>query len=60
MIILVNDIEKTKINERICPIGKESIKIRIKDYKINFYECKNGHNKNIVLDFYAKKCFRLY
>ena len=39
MRILVNDIERTTINERIvnskeiiCPICKESIKIRIKEY----------------------------
>jgi len=30
-------------NEIICPICKENILINIKDYKINLYECKNGH-----------------
>ena len=63
MRILVNDIERTTINERIvnskeiiCPICKESIKIRIKEYKINLYGCKNGHsNDNILLDEFESK-----
>ena len=56
MRILVNDIERTIIKERIinskeiiCPICKESIKMKIKEYKINLYECKNGHSKNNIL-----------
>ena len=40
--------QKSKI---ICPICKENIKMDIKDYKINLYECKNGHKiENILLD----------
>ena len=58
MRILVNDIEKTIKKQKIisskniiCPVCKESIKIRIKEYKIDLYDCKNGHKKeNILLD----------
>ena len=56
MNIFVNDIERTTLNktiinskEIICPICKESIKMKIKEYKINLYDCKNGHNKNNIL-----------
>ena len=40
---------KIKSKEIICPECKENIRIRIKDYKIELYECKNGHNKNNIL-----------
>ena len=58
MRILVNDIQRTTINDKIinikdiiCPICKESIKMKIKEYKINLYGCKNGHSKeNILLE----------
>jgi hypothetical protein len=37
--------------EVICPVCKESCRISIIDYKIIFYECKNGHKiNNIFLD----------
>ena len=40
-------------NEIICPVCKENILINIKDYKINLYECKNGHKiENISLNEY--------
>lgn len=56
--ILVDDIQLTEINEKIinskdiiCPTCKETIKMKIKGYKIYLYDCKNGHNKdNILLD----------
>ena len=46
-----NDINTNMIisNEIICPECKENILINIKDYKINLYECKNGHIKNDIL-----------
>ena len=54
--ILVNNSsnEKQKIsNEIICPDCKENILIYIKDYKINLYECKNGHKiENILFNEY--------
>ena len=58
MRILVNDIEGTKIGERIvnaqdiiCPKCKESIKIKIENYKKSLYGCKNGHKTvNILFD----------
>jgi len=53
MIILVYEINKTiikedlvKSNEIICPICNENIRINIKDYKINLFNCKNGHKIN--------------
>jgi len=40
-------------NEVICPQCKENILLNIKDYKINLYECKNGHKiENILLNEY--------
>ena len=35
--------------EIICPICKENCSISFKDYKINLYNCKNGHNLNNIL-----------
>lgn len=59
MSVLVNDIEKSgeeeknkklvKAKEVICPICFESILMSIKDYKINLYNCKNGHKFNNIL-----------
>ena len=44
-----NDIIKSK--NIICPECKESIKMEIKDYKINLYGCKNKHRiENILLN----------
>lgn len=49
--ILVEE-EKQIKEERIiqkdifCPICKETINIEIKDYKINLFNCKNGHTIN--------------
>ena len=44
-----NDIIKSK--NIICPSCKEYIKMDIKDFKINLYECKNRHAiKNILLN----------
>ena len=65
MSILVNDINSsTVINDRsniiksiypICPQCKENIIFEIKDYKINLYGCKNGHNfKDILINEYEK------
>ena len=35
----------------ICPECKEDIKIKIQDYEINLFECKNKHNiKHISID----------
>ena len=48
-VIKNKDIIKSK--NVICPNCKESIKMEIKDYKINLKECKNGHNiENILLN----------
>ena len=41
--------EKIKSKNIICPECKENIKIDIKDYKINLYDCKNGHRKENIL-----------
>jgi len=40
-----------KSNNVICPVCREDIKFKIEDYKINLFECKNGHYiDNIFLD----------
>ena len=55
MNILVYDENIYQSNGIICPECKENILIKIKDYKINLYECKNGHSlKNILLKEYEK------
>ena len=36
-------------SEIICPECKENILININNYKINLYECKNGHKKENIL-----------
>ena len=42
-----------KSNEIICPKCKENCKIKINDYKIKLYDCKNKHEiNNILLDEY--------
>ena len=55
MNILVNEnISKTQQNylikskNIICPECKEDIKIKIQDYEINLFECKNKHNINHI------------
>ena len=47
-----NEKEKKIISkEIICPECKENILLNIKDYKINLYECKNGHKiENILIN----------
>ena len=49
-ILLINE-NIIESNEIICPICSENIFIKIKDYRINMYKCKNNHNiKNIAID----------
>ena len=44
-----------KAKEVICPECKEPSLMKIKDYKISIYDCKNKHKKdNISLDEYEK------
>ena len=60
MNILVYEINKTiikdniiKLNEIICPKCNENILVKIEDYKINLFDCKNNHNiRNILLKEY--------
>ena len=54
MNILVNEINKTIIKENIkeskeiiCPKCNENILIKINEYKINLFNCKNNHNIKI-------------
>ena len=65
MSIVVNDINPSTIIKDnsniinsiypICPQCKENILFEIKDYKINLYGCKNGHNfKDILINEYEK------
>ena len=48
--LIINDgIKESK--EIICPKCKENCKIKINDYKIKLYDCKNNHEiNNILLD----------
>ena len=49
----MNNITKSK--NIICPECKENIRIKIEDYKIKLYECKNNHIiDNIILEEYEK------
>ena len=57
--ILVNNKDEINKNNIIknkyikCPECKEDIRIKINDYKIKLYDCKNGHNiDNILLEEY--------
>ena len=58
MKILVIEENKTIINENIkelneiiCPKCGENILIKMEDYKINLYKCKNNHNiDNIIIN----------
>ena len=56
--IIVNSIDNIKNNNLKskyikCPECKEDIRMKIKDYKIKLYECKNKHNiDNILLEEY--------
>ena len=43
----VNDIIKSK--EIICPNCKENTRMNIIDYRINLFECKNGHKIDNIL-----------
>ena len=54
--ILVNENNETikkdniiKSKEIICPECKENILIKIDEYKINLFNCKNNHNINNIL-----------
>ena len=48
-----SDIKKSK--NIICPICKENIKMEIKDYKINLYDCNHWHKKeNLLLNEYEE------
>ena len=38
-----------ELREIICPKCKEGMRMEIKDYKINIYDCKNGHKKSNIL-----------
>ena len=53
-ILVYNNKNKEKeiiSNQIICPECKENILLNLKDYKINLYECKNGHKiENILLN----------
>ena len=58
MSILVNNKTEDYTNDEqslkksqyiICPECKESSRIKVDNYKIGFYDCKNGHNINDIL-----------
>ena len=55
MNILVNENIKTitkdnikNSNEILCPKCKENILIKINEYKINLFNCRNNHEKNNI------------
>jgi len=48
--ILLLKNKEYKTEDILCPKCGDNILLRIKDYKINLYNCKNGHNlENILL-----------
>ena len=53
--LLVNEIDRKKENKKIiskeiiCPECGENIRMKINNYKINLFDCKNGHNVNLSL-----------
>ena len=50
--IIINE-GKIKSKEIICPLCKENCKIKINDYRIKLFDCKNRHEiNNILLDEY--------
>ena len=58
-----NDTNKNiyESNEIICPECKENKLIKIKDYKINLNDCKNGHKINkILINKYEKHKILIY
>ena len=56
ILVLEKEMEKKdkdiiKSKNIICPECKENIKMEIKDYKINLFDCKNGHKfENLLLN----------
>ena len=57
--ITVDEVKKEdnliKLKYIICPKCKEGIKINLKDYKINLYDCKNNHKiSNMLLNEFVK------
>ena len=49
---------KKKSKNIICPKCQENTKIKIDDYKISFYKCKNDHQlKNILINEFEKTQF---
>ena len=44
-----NDKSNTTLKNIICPECQNNIKMEIKNYKINLFECKNKHTKNNIL-----------
>ena len=49
--LVINKEDKKKSKNIICPECKEKIKMEIKDYKINLYDCINKHKiDNILLN----------
>ena len=47
--IKIKEKDIVKSRNIICPECKENIKMDIKDYKINLFDCKNGHKINNIL-----------
>ena len=55
-LLLLNN--KYKTEDILCPRCGENILLRIKDYKINLYNCKKGHNiENILLSRFENTKF---
>ena len=45
---------KVKVKQVICPICGENSRIKIENYKVNLFMCKNGHeSKNLFLNEYV-------
>ena len=45
----MKEIENIKLTNIICPVCCEEALLKIDNYKINLYDCKNGHETNQIL-----------
>ena len=45
----MSKIDNIKIKDIICPVCCDDALIKFENYKINLYNCKNGHERNQIL-----------
>ena len=61
----IRDINEDELTSKYikCPECGENVKMKIKDYKISLYDCKNRHEINNILfnkyEYYQKKATKI-